>query len=111
MALKRDAGEFRKEVLRCLEKRLLFTRHALNQTLLPDRVISPEEIREVVKTGDIIEDYPEDKRGHSCLISGWTREKRCIHVVCAPKDDYLVIITAYVPSPEDWEGFKRRKIK
>jgi hypothetical protein len=111
MAPKREVEEFRKEVLKCLGKRLLFTRHALNQILLPDRIISPEEIREVIKTGDIIEDYPEDKRGHSCLVSGWTKEKRCIHAVCAPKGDYLVIITAYIPNPGDWESFKRRRTK
>ena len=33
------------------------------------------------------------------------------YVVCAPKVDYLAIITAYIPSMEEWEGnYKKRKI-
>ncbi|MDD3726104.1 MAG: DUF4258 domain-containing protein [Candidatus Ratteibacteria bacterium] len=111
MSIKNQSEEFKKEILTCLGKKLLFTRHALNQMLLQDRIISRDEIKEVIKSGEIIEDYPEDKRGHSCLIMGWTKEKRCIHVVCAPKEDYLAVITAYIPSGEEWEGFIRRKIK
>jgi hypothetical protein len=35
---------------------------------------------------------------------------RSIHVICAPKDEYLAIITAYIPTLDDWEeGFKVRK--
>jgi hypothetical protein len=36
-------------------------------------------------------------------------EDRLIHVVCSPKDDYLAIITAYVPDPSQWSpDFGRR---
>ena len=28
---------------------------------------------------------------------------RPIHVVCAPMDDYLSIITAYQPDPKEWD--------
>lgn len=56
----------------------------------------------VVRTGEIIEDYPEDARGHSCLMLGRGRDDRAIHVVCAPKSEYLAIITAYLPDPDQW---------
>jgi len=37
-------------------------------------------------------------------------EDRPIHVVCAPKGGHLAIITAYLPSPEQWEpGWKTRR--
>jgi hypothetical protein len=37
---------------------------------------------------------------------------RPLHVVCTPKDDYLVIITAYIPAVENWEeGFRVRRKK
>ena len=34
------------------------------------------------------------------------------HVVCSPKEDYLAIITAYLPDPEQWEdNLRKRKNK
>jgi len=60
----------------------------------------------------VIEDYPEDARGHSCLIFGYGDGERAIHVVCSPKEDYLAIITAYLPDPEQWEdNLRKRKNK
>lgn len=54
--------------------------------------------------GEIIEDYPEDVRGHSCLILGPGESGRQIHVVCAPKTGYLAIITAYLPEADEWDS-------
>jgi len=60
--------------------------------------------------GTVIEDYPTDPRGHSCLILGYGRDGRPIHVVCAPKGDYLAVVTAYLPDSNQWEDdFRRRK--
>jgi hypothetical protein len=84
-------------------KRILFLPHALNQMNLPERMISTEEVRAVIFQGQVIENYPDDARGHSCLILGSGVGDRPIHVVCAPKLDYLAIITAYLPSPSQWE--------
>lgn len=84
-------------------KRILFLPHALGQMNAPDRMISTREVRAVIFQGEVIEDYPEDARGHSCLVLGRGDRGRPIHVVCAPKSDYLAIITAYLPSPEQWE--------
>jgi hypothetical protein len=49
-------------------------------------MITTIEIQHVVTTGEVIEDYPEDTRGHSCLVLGFGEENRAIHVVCSPKD-------------------------
>ena len=84
-------------------KHILFLPHALNQMNAPERMISAQEVRSVILHGAIIEDYPEDVRGHSCLILGYGDANRPIHVVCAPKSDYLAIITAYLPTSEKWE--------
>jgi hypothetical protein len=65
-------------------------------------MIETSEIRKVIEEGAIIEDYPEDARGHSCLILGRGGEKRPIHVVCSPKDEYLAIIAAYLPDQGQW---------
>lgn len=76
----------------------------------PERMISTGEIRQVIEHGEIIEDYPEDARGHSCLMLGRGKSNRPIHIVCACKEDYLAIITAYLPGEKEWaNGFKTRR--
>jgi hypothetical protein len=91
-------------------KRLLFLPHAVRQMSRPDRMISTREVADVVASGELIEDYPSDPRGHSGLVLGIGSGGRAIHVVAAPKDEYLAIITAYLPDPSSWEeGFKVRR--
>ncbi|WP_369406462.1 DUF4258 domain-containing protein [Candidatus Thiosymbion oneisti] len=59
-----------------------------------------------------MEDYPEDVRGHSCLIGGYGENNRALHIVCSPKDEYLAIITAYIPRSDQWiNDFKSRRRK
>ena len=73
-------------------------------------MITASEVRRVVRAGTLIEDYPEDRRGHSCLILGFGKDRRPIHVVCSPKPEFLAIITAYLPSEDEWEDdFRKRK--
>lgn len=94
------------------EKKLLFLPHAIRQMSRPDRMISTSEVHRIINNGELIEDYPEDSRGHSCLILGYGDGERAIHVVCSPKKDYLAIITAYLPDREQWEdNLRKRKIK
>ena len=91
-------------------QRLLFLPHAIRQMSRPDRMITTIEVENIVKIGEVIEDYPNDARGHSCLILGFGENNRPIHVVCAPKSEYLAIITAYCPDINDWSSdFQRRK--
>ena len=91
-------------------KRRLYLPHALRQMARPDRMIATEEVRAAIEQGDLVEDYPDDSRGHSCLMLGFGEGGRPIHVVCAPKDEYLAIITAYLPDPHEWaEGFSQRR--
>ena len=61
-------------------------------------------------TGEVIEDYPEDIRGHSCLILGCAVDNRYIHFVCAPKDEYLAIITTYIPNSIQWTPDFRERL-
>jgi len=92
-------------------KKILFTMHAMDEMNSPDDMISTDEVREALFQGEIIEEYPEDRRGHSYLLFKITKKNRAIHVVCAPKEEYLAIITAYIPSPERWhEDFKTRRV-
>ena len=64
--------------------------------------ISIEDIKTAVINGEIIENYPEDKRGESCIILGYSNV-RPIHIVCGKsKIGWLKIITVYVPQPPKW---------
>ena len=98
-------------IKRSAQKKIIYTMHALDEMNAEDEMITTDEVKSVVFSGEIIEDYPEDKRGHSCLMFGMS-DKRPVHVVCAPKEEYLAIITAYIPSLEKWEAdFKTRRKK
>ncbi len=94
------------------KQKLLFLPHAIRQMNHPERMINVLEVRKVIFEGEIIEDYAEDSRGHSCLMLGFGDEGRPLHIVCAPKDEYLAIITAYIPSEDEWnKGFRTRRKK
>ena len=84
--------------------------HAIRQMSRPDRLITTSEIHRVIDAGEVIEDYPEDMRGHSCLIFGFGDDSRPIHIVCSPKDEYLALITAYLPDEDEWSDDFRTRI-
>lgn len=90
-------------------KKLLFLPHAIRQMSRPERMITPQEVEKVVMTGELVEDYPHDSRGHSCLLLGFGESGRTIHVVCSPKEDYLAVITAYLPNADQWSPDYRRR--
>jgi hypothetical protein len=90
-------------------KKLLFLPHAIRQMSRPERMITPQEVERVVMTGELVEDYPYDSRGHSCLLLGLGDADRAIHVVCSPKEDYLAVITAYLPDTTQWSSDYRRR--
>ena len=99
----------KQKIISSAEKKILFLPHAIKQMSRPDRMISTEEIRDAVFNGEIIEEYPNDERGESCLVFN-LKNKRVIHVVCSPKTEYLAIITAYIPSSDQWSSdFKVRR--
>jgi len=99
----------KQKIILSAKKKILFLPHAIKQMSRPDRMITAKEIRYAIFFGEIIEEYPEDSRGESCLIFHAT-QRRVIHVVCAPKDAYLAVITAYLPSSGQWSSdFKRRR--
>lgn len=65
-----------------------------------------DSIETVLLTGDIVEDYPEDARGRSCLMLGQPQGIPVHMVVGCLEDDGedLVVITVYRPDPQEWEA-------
>jgi len=74
-------------------------------------MIGRDEVRSVIFQGEVIENYPDDPRGPSCLLLGYGDDSRAIHLVCAPREDYLAVITAYLPDPEEWSDDCKTRVK
>ncbi|MCP4104062.1 MAG: DUF4258 domain-containing protein [Desulfobacteraceae bacterium] len=52
---------------------------------------------------EIIEKYPSDTRGESCLVYGDTPENIPVHIVCGKNSqNHLFIITVYIPKMPKW---------
>jgi hypothetical protein len=85
-----------------------FSKHAVDQSII--RRISVKEIQELFDDAEVIEDYPEDKYGPSCLILGKTSDGRLLHIQCSyPSRPLVKIITLYEPDPDLWIDFKIRR--
>ncbi len=83
--------------------------HAIERASL--RGIDPLDVKEALLSGKIIENYPRDARGESCLVYGTNKDGKDIHVVCGMAHDTLWIITVYVPDSEEWIGAVERRRK
>jgi len=93
-------------------KKMLFLPHAVEQMSRIERMISTDDVRRVIFRGEIIEDYPKDMRGHSCLMFGNDLIGNPVHVVHKHRKDFLAIITADRPNTNEWKhNFKERKKK
>jgi hypothetical protein len=85
-----------------------FSKHAVDQSIL--RHVTLQNIRETISDGEIIEDYPNDKYGPSCLILGYTQAGRPLHIQCSyPSRPLVKLITLYEPDANLWIDFKVRK--
>ena len=65
--------------------------------------ITIEEIETTFLKGSIIEQYPKDPRGASCLVVS-----RFLHIVCGFRQERLLIVTVYRPKEPVWINYKTR---
>lgn len=76
------------------------------------RKIFVHEIQEALSRGKIIEIYPEDIPLPSCLILGYTDNRRPLHLVIAAEElaaEIIWVITVYEPDLTHWnKGFEKR---
>lgn len=86
-----------------------FTKHAVDQSIIRD--ISVAEVEEMIAMrSEIVEDYPDDKYGPSCLVLGFTNAGRPLHIQCSyPIRPLVKIITLYEPDPDLWNDFRVRR--
>ena len=86
---------------------LRVTVHA--QSRMAERRVLSIEVQEAIlgSMAEMIEEYPTDKYGPSCLIYGVTGAGRVLHIQANPRG---VIITVYDPDPAEWIDLKRRRL-
>ena len=85
-----------------------YSQHATDQSII--RNISVEEVRDAIATCELIESYPEDKFGPSCLVLGFTAANRPLHIHCSyPSRAIIKLITLYEPDPARWIDFRVRR--
>ncbi|MCK4590318.1 MAG: DUF4258 domain-containing protein [Candidatus Latescibacteria bacterium] len=103
-----DIEKIRKLVV---EGKYEFSKHAERERELD--MITTKELENALENCEIIEDYPDDPRGSSCLVLGFSG-RRPVHAVCTIETDpeELFLITTYDPSkrPDKWtENYKKRR--
>jgi hypothetical protein len=89
--------------------KIFFSGHAIKRMF--ERSIGRAEVMEVIRSGDIIVEYPDDEPFPSRLMLGLSAN-RPLHVVVASDDGTgtCYIITAYDPDPALWESdFRTRR--
>lgn len=92
------------------DDKIFFTAHVLQRC--KQRNIRPQDIRNCVNTGEIIEQYPDDFPDPSCLIFGYSLNDKILHVVVSCNGESAKIVTAYYPSNDKFENdMKTRKEK
>ena len=79
-----------------------FSQHADNERMNDDLLIT--EVEESIQNGKILECYPYDERGSSCLVVGFTDKGKPIHSVCGKNSNILVLITVYIPTPPKFKN-------
>lgn len=88
---------------------IIFRIHAIQRMF--ERRVSVENVREVLQSGEMIEDYSQEMPAPGGLMMG-KRGQRPLHVVMAENvpENELVVITVYEPNPAQWKpGFRNRK--
>jgi hypothetical protein len=90
-------------------RRIVYRIHAIQRMF--ERRISEQNVRQVLQSGKMVEDYSDDMPFPSGLMLG-RRGTKPLHVVMAENtnENELVVITVYEPDPSQWKSnFKSRK--
>lgn len=101
-------GELRQIRAQAAKENIRVTQHA--QQEMVEENITLNEVLEAIGSGEILENYPEHRRGACCLINGVTRGGRPLHIVTTSAQPLLIIITVYEPKPPKWVTPTQRRL-
>jgi hypothetical protein len=85
---------------------LRITQHAHEE--MTEEGILLDHILQAISNGEILENYPDHRRGACCLLHG-DADGRAIHIVCTTSGSTLIIITVYLPLPPRWTSPTQRR--
>ncbi|MBD2449477.1 DUF4258 domain-containing protein [Nostoc sp. FACHB-152] len=88
---------------------LVFSRHAIQQMFF--RRITQQEVQQVINSGEVIEENPNEPPFPSYLILDFVNGQP-IHVVFSYDEvsDTGYVVTAYIPDSNLWtDNFKKRR--
>ena len=85
-----------------IENDYFFSQHADTERQKDELGIS--EIEEAMFNGMILEIYPSDQRGESCLLVGFSNFGKPVHIVCGKHNEQLIVITVYIPGPPKFKN-------
>jgi len=75
--------------------------HADDERLADHLTVS--QLEYALSSCQIIEHYPGDPRGESCLVVGFTPEATPVHIVCGKnRSELLILVTVYIPTMPKW---------
>lgn len=90
-----------------MQSKVFMSEHA--STRGRKRKISQEDIKCCIMSGEIIEQYPEDFPWPSCLVFGYAKDGKVIHVVMSDNGEFSKIITTYIPDTDTFEDDLRTR--
>jgi hypothetical protein len=88
------------------EEKYYYSKHA-DQERAKDN-LTFTEIEEAISNGIVLENYDDTGRGKSCLLAGFTKSGKPIHVCCGQRGEWLAIITVYIPTPPKFKNAYQR---
>mgnify|MGYP002405551717 CR=1 FL=1 len=94
---------------RASNENIRITQHA--QQEMVDENINLNVVLEAISRSEILENYPEHRRGTCCLLNGTTDNGKNLHIVCTTSQPILIIITVYLPKPPKWVTPTQRRKK
>ena len=100
-----EENETQHRVLRAIQgvaatETLRVTQHA--QEEMDAEAITLDEALAAIRAAQLLEHYPEHRRGACCLLAGQTPTGRALHVVCTTAQPVLILMTVYEPRPPKW---------
>ncbi|MCB9456980.1 MAG: DUF4258 domain-containing protein [Anaerolineaceae bacterium] len=105
------SGKVRRQIsgeLKLSDRIYIYARHAVFR--MAERNFDRAMVESVVKAGETIREYTDDRPFPSRLILGWV-DNRPLHIVAADNDaaNETIIITVYEPDPNIWNDDFRSK--
>jgi hypothetical protein len=80
--------------------RVRFSLHA-HQEMVAEG-FSVDDVQAGLGNCELLEDYPDHKRGACALLVGVAPGGRPVHIVCTTANPVLIVITVYEPRPPKW---------